>query len=240
MAEYYSELELIRLAIRESQLEMNTIIPAKVESYNPTTQKATVVVSINRGINNKVFPPAKIFDVKVVFPRVGNNGFSYKIKKGDHVLLGFCQRDLTQWKQIGEGHGPENNDLFPLDSAVILGGFAPDALTPPQQTNATEVLGEKIFIGDSSKVGPTLTPQVLAPTGLPKAAEGPSSIKQYGPLNLDLISLLVALVENLIVAGYGNDTPPSGGPLMIGGLDTITKGNLEAIAEALKKLKVGV
>jgi len=236
MSDYVSELDLIELAVRKNLLDVNTVVPAYVNSYNSTKQQANVTVSIARGVGNMVFDPIKLDGVKVAFPRVGNSGFSYKIKKGDHVLLGFCQRDLRKFNRAGRGYGPESNDLFPINSAIILGGYAPDADMFFQQNNATEVVGDKIFIGKPSETGPTLSPQIIA-TGVPTPATGPSSAKQYGPLNLDLVSLLVALVENLIVAGYGNDTTPASA--MIGGLDAVTKGNLEKIAVALKKLKVG-
>ena len=242
MSRNYTELDLIRLAIREQLLDLHTMIPAKIESYDSTTQKATVVVSINRGINNKVFPPAKLFNVKVAFPRMGDRGVSYEVKVGDSVLLGFAHRDLTQWASAGEGFGPISNDICPLSSAVVIAGLSPDLQNFTQKQGVTELVGDKIFIGKPKEAGPTLSAQVYPPVPplpvpvAPIPAPQPSLNKTYKPLNLDLISLLVATIENIIAAGYGTDTTAAG-IISTGQMDPISSSNLNAIVEALKKLK---
>jgi len=238
MSRNYTELDLIRLAIREQLLDLHTMIPAKIESYDSTTQKATVVVSINRGINNKVFPPAKLFNVKVAFPRMGDRGVSYEVKVGDSVLLGFAHRDLTQWASAGEGFGPISNDICPLSSAVVIAGISPDLQNFTQKQGVTELVGSKLFLGDPKAVGPTLAPQLTPTPHVPvlPAKQLPYAAKEYGPLNLDLVSLLVSLIENLLAASYGI-TYISGTPSGMDGIDDTSRANLTKIVEALKKLK---
>ena len=240
MARNHTELDLIRLAIREQLLDVHTMIPAKVEKYDSLTQKATVVVSINRGINNTVFPPAKLFNVKVAFPRMGDRGVSYEVKTGDSVLLGFAHRDLTKWTAAGEGFGPNSNDICPLSSAVVIAGLSPDLQNFTQKQGVTELVGGKLFLGDPKAVGPTLTSQVfptIPPGPLPAVAvPTPTGSKEYGVLSLDLVSLLIAAIENIVAAGYGTDTA-SGASVSIGKMDPISSANLESIVEALNKLK---
>ena len=246
MARNHTELDLIRLAIREQLLDVHTMIPAKVEKYDSLTQKATVVVSINRGINNTVFPPAKLFNVKVAFPRMGDRGVSYEVKTGDSVLLGFAHRDLTKWTSAGEGFGPNSNDICPLSSAVVIAGLSPDLQNFTQKQGVTELVGSKLFLGDPKAVGPTLTAQVFPtvppavnPAGNPVLAApalSPTVSKQYGVLNLDLVSLLIAAIENIVAAGYGTDTTAAG-IISIGQMDPLSSANLESIVEALNKLK---
>jgi len=167
---------------------------------------------------------------------------SYPLKKGDHVLLAFSQRDYTQWSKAGVGFGPENNDLFPINGAIVIAGFAPDKDIFLQSPSATELVGDKIYIGKPDEVGPTLTTQLFptVPVGLPpQQATSPTGNQQYGPLNLDLVSLLIAAIQNIVAAGYGSSTE-NGVPVKNGQMDPLSSANLTSIAAALKKLKLGV
>lgn len=260
MARNYTELDLIRLAIREQLLDLHTMIPAKIESYDSSTQKATVVVSINRGINNKVFPPAKLFNVKVAFPRMGDRGVSYEVKVGDSVLLGFAHRDLTQWASAGEGFGPNTNDICPLSSAVVIAGLSPDLQTFTQKQGVTELVGDKVFIGKPSEKASALAKQTGTTVSdvlsyLPATVPAEPKIKfqpnlsattkLYTTGNIDLVSILINLVDNLINAAYGGNTlfgGAAGSPVAaiatdINQIDKETAANLGKIVEDLKKLK---
>lgn len=150
-----SLLDLIKESIRVAQLELNTMLPATVVSYDPATQTAEVQPSLKR---TSIVPPSvdsrpRLKDVPVVFPRAGQGGAYFPLEEGDPVMLLMCQRSLDDW--IDEGGEVEVRDtrLHDLTDAVIIPGMFPlsGAISSPKA--AYTIDSRKVWIGDSEGSG---------------------------------------------------------------------------------------
>lgn len=77
---------------------VNTIIPARIVSYNNTNQTVTVrpvmYESDKDGVTRKM---ADIPSVPVVMPSSGGGSLTFPIEVGDDCLLAFSQRDFSGW-----------------------------------------------------------------------------------------------------------------------------------------------
>lgn len=154
--------EIIRAALRGLQLEINTMFPGEVISYNPLNQTCEVQISLKK---TKIDPPAilsrpRLLDVPVVFPRSGTGGTFFPLKKGDTVMLVFCQRSMDDWTDNGGEVEVRDTRLHNITDAVAIPGLFPlsGVISPAQAADATEVRGNKILIGKS---GTSSEPMVL-------------------------------------------------------------------------------
>jgi len=258
--EQYTLQDVVDAGIENRLNTLRVSTPAKIISYDSSTQSATISLSIRASNFGEIQEEVQIPDVPVSFPRVGDSGMSYMLKSGDSVLCVFSDRDLDLWRVSGEGNPPVVNAKFDINNAIVIAGISPDA-DQFSQKEATEIVGDKLFIGKPSEEASSLTaqtPAVLdaitppAPITPADAAAQPLSqpgtsatAKTYQKGNMDLISILIHLVDNLSNAGYGGDTLFSGGsgaPVTafgsrIGQMDENTIENLGKIVEDLKKLK---
>jgi hypothetical protein len=141
--------DIIRGAIENRLAEVHTMIPAKVESYDPASQKADVTPLIKRfqeGADGETIEEdyPKISGVPVAFPRAGSLAITFPIQAGDHVTLIFCETS-TEAFQSSAGRAPVSPDLFQrfdLTDAVAIPGWYPDqkALGSTDQENV--VIGQ--------------------------------------------------------------------------------------------------
>lgn len=81
---------------------LNTISVAYVESYDPKTKTATVTIPITDFYDTDGEEPLNldwkpIPDIPVIFFRAGGWSQTAPLKKGDPVLLLFCQRSIDEW-----------------------------------------------------------------------------------------------------------------------------------------------
>lgn len=157
--------EVIKEAIRENQLELNTMLPAEIIDYDALTQTCTVQPSLRRTSIDppKVVSRPEIEDVPVIFPRSGTGGVFFPLEPGDGVMLIFSQRSLDDWIDTGGEVQVRDTRLHDLTDAVALAGFYPTsgAISPPQASDATELRGDKILIGNT---GLASQPLVLGTT----------------------------------------------------------------------------
>ena len=99
--------EVLRAAVFQGLADTHTAMPGRVEKYDSQRQKADVKPLLKRTVVNldgtelseelPVIP-----DVPVVFPRAGGFFISLPIKKGDFVLLVFCERSIDNYT-AGQG-----------------------------------------------------------------------------------------------------------------------------------------
>lgn len=145
--------QIIRDAIRENQLDVNTAMPGTVVSYDASTQLAEVQPSFKITYSNPIELVSRpvILDVPVVFPRSGGKGVCFPIAPGDSVLLLFSQRSLDDWIDQGGEVQVRDVRLHNLTDAIAIPGFYPlsGVIDPAPPADATCVFGNKILIGNS-------------------------------------------------------------------------------------------
>ena len=189
-----SKEEVIQELIELEMLEVNTCMPARVISYDASTQTCTVQPAFKRTTTAGVVTNrAEIEDVPVIFSRSGAFGFTIPIMVGDSVLLLFSQRSMDDW--IDNGGEVELTDFRRHDftDAIALAGLFPlsGKMSPAPATDSTEVRGDKIMLG---KTGASAEPMVLGNTLKTNLEDLISSIE-------DLIALIT--VGQTIGSGSG-------------------------------------
>jgi hypothetical protein len=117
---------------------INTSIPAKIISYNPSSQKCTVIPLIDILLKDGRQKPNPILeDVPVMFPSSGLSAISFPLKPNDTVLLVFSQRSLDSWL-----NSPNTDQVNPedfrkhdyTDAIAIPGLFSfPRAINDPRK-----------------------------------------------------------------------------------------------------------
>lgn len=124
--------EVLQSAINNSLFDLHTSLPGKIETYYPDEQKADIKPLIQRDLideNGNELDTESIPvlpDVPIIFPRANDYFISMPIKKGDFVLLIFCERSIDQY-MAGSGQEVDPVDLrtHDLSDAIALPGFAP-------------------------------------------------------------------------------------------------------------------
>ena len=124
--------EVISSAIEYRLDDLHVALPGVVEEYNSKEQKARVKPLLKRNIitpSGAELTPESLpilTDVPVMFPRSGDFFISFPVKKGDHVLLVFCERSLDIFMT---GTGGETNPIdlrmHHLADAVAYPGLYP-------------------------------------------------------------------------------------------------------------------
>ena len=150
MSEKYKLLDAIQNTINHSLFNINTAIPGEITKVDTAKQLVNVKVALKRLVDGTEYEIPELEDVPLMYPRTKVNGLSYQVDPGDNVLLIFCQRNINDWKKKGAGSIPPDARKFDISDAIAIPGINPegDAYTLKE---GTELLGDNIFIGDSSK-----------------------------------------------------------------------------------------
>lgn len=117
-------------AIRTSQAQVHTALPAKVIKYDAAKQVVDVQPAVKRPIvdsegNETVESLPQITNVPVAFPRAGDNWLTFPIAAGDFVLLVFAERSIDSWRVKGEESDPQHLRMHSLADAVAIPGVYP-------------------------------------------------------------------------------------------------------------------
>ncbi len=142
----------IQDSIDKDLLELNTCMPAIVKKYNNELQTCTVQPSFKRTtVDGMVVKRATIEDVPVVFPRSNAGGVTFPIEVGDSVMLVFSQRSLDDWIESGGNVELTDFRMHNLTDAIAIPGLYSESerLDPPPATDATDVRGDKIVLGNT-------------------------------------------------------------------------------------------
>ena len=155
---------VIEAAVKYHLGEVNTAIPARIISYDPTTQAAEVQPLIKRRYKNgDVIDRAPITGVPVVFPAAGGGIITFPVVEGDTVLLIFSQRSIDRWiRGDGQPVDPGDNRKHDISDAMAIPGLF--ALNQALQSDPDNVVikfsGASIALTTSGEV------QIIAPGGL--------------------------------------------------------------------------
>lgn len=153
-------LDVILNAIRSNQLELNTVMPATVVSYDLSTQTCSVKPSFKRtqiDIETS-YSRGQINEVPVMFPGSGGRGTSFPLKKDDSVLLIFSQRSLDDWLVKGGEVKLTDSRLHNMTDAIAIPGILPSSKAMSGLKEGYTIDDDKFFIGD-------LTGEITLSTG---------------------------------------------------------------------------
>ncbi len=131
MSEATDELEeLIRDAIRKGLLDAHTCLPAKIKTYDESTQKAEIIPLLKIKYKHKDKPTdlPVIPNVPVQWPsaNAGTAFIHLPLKADDFGMIVFSERSIDTWL-AGEGDSvsPEDPRHHHLSDAIFIPGVLP-------------------------------------------------------------------------------------------------------------------
>ena len=131
----YSDLtDALKFFFRQMMKGLYVCIPGIIDSYNPTTKRATVHPAINlQYTEGTTTQQSSIANVPVVWP--GGGGFSLlsPLPSGSPVSIFFSQRGITQFKEVFTEADP-GSGLFAKEDAFIIPSFGALSVTPASTT----------------------------------------------------------------------------------------------------------
>ena len=126
---------------RDILAEVRVMLPATVDSYDHTQQRASVVPLLRRRLADGGGESLPVIPgVPVVFPRAGGASLTMPVNRGDGVMLVFCDRSMDRWKDRGGEVTPDDARKHALADAVALPGLYPFTDDSPQDNNVDTLL----------------------------------------------------------------------------------------------------
>lgn len=201
--------ELIRKAMEHRLADVRTAMPARVQSYDVTTQTVDVsplVREITETAGDDIEEALPVIpSVPVAFPRAGGFFVTFPIVPGDTGQIVICDRSIDQWRTRGsQSFTPEYGyAVHPLDKrrhglagAVFYPGLS-DALNPLLDAHATDmVLGKDGGVSIHIK-----------PTNEIHIGKGPTDFVALAALvATELTALKAAISGAAVAAGDGGAT----------------------------------
>lgn len=230
----------LQAIVQAALIQMNTCMPAQVESFNKLTGTVNVQPSIKRKYvkGDEVVNLPIINNVPIVFPRANDAAITFPIKKGDTVLLIFSQRSLDRWKTQGgivEAGDPRHHDL---SDAFAIPGVYP---------SSNPIIG---LDGDNLVVRHGLTSKITVKKDAVEIAVGAALVKvdKAGKISagngvvelLDLVDKTLARVstvlDNILALTVPTGVGPSGPPIN-SALFTADKLDITALKTQLGAIK---
>ena len=118
---------------------VHTSCPGVVESFDNGIISVQPTVSIIGADGEAVKMPV-IVDVPVVYPRSGEFSITFPLKKGDGVLLVFCETSIDGYHETGGVSTQSDSRRHSLTDAVAIPGFFGKSLgKAPKSWGSTEI-----------------------------------------------------------------------------------------------------
>jgi hypothetical protein len=111
-----------------------------INSFDPTTQTATVQIQVLRNIGNTQVAYPLLTDCPVIFPSGGGAYMTFPVAKGDPCLVLFNDRDLDLWFTTGNVVGPNSARAHSLSDGIVLVGIRNKTNPPPYTANDAVML----------------------------------------------------------------------------------------------------
>lgn len=156
--------DLLRAAINSALSEVHTCLPGRIEDYDHTTQKASVLPLLSRRLRTGEEEGRPVVScVPVVFPRCGGASLTFPVKKGDGCLLVFSERSLDAWLDQGGVVAPDDPRRHDITDCIAIMGLYPFSEASPQDNN-TDVLLK--YNSANIRIQPSGAVSITAPAGL--------------------------------------------------------------------------
>jgi hypothetical protein len=131
-----SLLEAIRFALDRFKVGLWTAGPGHIQSYDPNTRRAVVIPAIRRKFTDGTTEALPMLhNVPVLHPSGGGFSLLFPLRKGDPVLLVWCQRGIDRFKETYAQEDPSGG-IMELKDAVALAGFGELVISPENAESA--------------------------------------------------------------------------------------------------------
>ena len=129
--QYDEPAKSIPWAIEQMLKLVHTAFPARIESYDAATRRASILplIDLVRSTDGTTLPRAVIADVPVVQPHAGGLGVLMPVKVGDVVQALVNERGIERFKRTFQQSAPEGGMHAEKDAVVQL-GYGPLEVTP--------------------------------------------------------------------------------------------------------------
>ncbi len=111
--------DMVNSSIKAFTSRMHICVPAMVFSYDKKTNTASVypVSGVELAGENQM---PMIHNVVVAFSGTSRHQFYYEIKKGDHVLLHFCDVSIQNWLYYQYVGWPDSARRFNINDCYAM------------------------------------------------------------------------------------------------------------------------
>lgn len=117
-------VDLVKGLRETTSNNLRVAMPAKIESYDYKTQKASVKIDMKELTkDNKEVDYPVVNAVPVMFPSSGGASLTMPVQKGDTCLLVFADRNIDAWLLGGSGQKPSGNRSHALSDAIAIVGL---------------------------------------------------------------------------------------------------------------------
>ena len=127
----------VEQTIHSKLLEVHTMLPAKILSFDEELQTVDVEIEIQRNYHGKVQTISTLKDVPIEYPRAGGYIITFPIKPGDQCKLSFCDRSIDNWLLDAGTVDPKDSRAHSLSDAVACVGLW-DRTNPIKDYNTEE------------------------------------------------------------------------------------------------------
>jgi hypothetical protein len=142
--------EVLAVAIEEGKADVHTSMPGKIVKYNKIKQTADIQPMLKSdiryvdGIQTETLPVLP--DVPILFPRSTDFFITFPLKKGDFVLLLFCERSIEKYMDsTGQVTDPTYRHMHDYSDAVALPCMYPFA------KSIKDINGDDMVLGRDNK-----------------------------------------------------------------------------------------
>jgi hypothetical protein len=160
--------ELLDAAMLAKLADLHTCFPGRIESYDYTTQRASVKPLLNRRLKDgRVETLPVLSNVPVWMPRSGGASITLPVTPGDTCFVACTERSIDEWLQRGGVQTPADPRKHSLFDAVAFVGLIPFNVGTDAE-NSTDVLiqyaGSKVRLKPGSAVEiEAATVKIIAP-----------------------------------------------------------------------------
>jgi len=141
--------DALTAAIKWFLTNLHTAMPAIITEFDKEKQIATVQPTIKRTLTDgKVQILPLIYNVPVITLKTDHAGLHIPVKKGDGVLLIFCERALERWLSSDQGDIVEAGDTrqYNITDAIAILGLNPKTFDYPYKDDSVYLYNEKARI----------------------------------------------------------------------------------------------
>jgi hypothetical protein len=132
--------------VEDALRRVNTALPGKIDSYDPSSGKASVQPLLReKYADGQVLDLPIIPNVPLVFPRTAAASITLPVARGDGVLLLFCQRSMDTWLSSGGIANPDDIRMHSLSDAIAIPGLVPFSIGGTGDTDLVIRRGNAVF-----------------------------------------------------------------------------------------------
>lgn len=146
---------VLRGAAAAALRDVRVALPARVETYDPSTCQVSVQPLVADGAVDETGERFTdrlpvINGVPVVFPGGGGMRITFPIAVGDTVLLVFASSSIDRWLALGGEVDPLDDRRHHIADAIAIPGLVDFAHASPASSSAAVLEGSNVQLGSQS------------------------------------------------------------------------------------------